>query len=33
MIVMHEPPHCIDLHNEIIALRPEWYSKDDDKAP
>ncbi len=23
---------CIELHNEIVNLRPEWYSKDDDKG-
>ncbi len=23
---------CVDMHNEIIKLRPEWYSKDDDKG-
>lgn len=23
---------CIDLHNEIIKLKPKWYHKDDDKG-
>lgn len=23
---------CVDLHNEIIKLRPNWYHKDDDKG-
>lgn len=23
---------AVELHNEIVALRPEWYSKDDDKG-
>ncbi len=23
---------CIELHNEIVNLRPDWYSKDDDKG-
>lgn len=23
---------CVDLYNEIIALRPEWHSEDDDKG-
>lgn len=23
---------CVDLHNEIIKLRPSWYNKDDDKG-
>ncbi len=32
MIVCMSRRICIDLHNEIIALRPEWYSKDDDKG-
>lgn len=23
---------CIELHNEILRLRPDWYNKDDDKG-
>src|SRR5208337_4737359 len=23
---------CVDLHNEAIKLKPEWYNKDDDKG-
>ena len=23
---------CVDLHQEIIRLRPKWYHKDDDKG-
>jgi type I restriction enzyme R subunit len=32
MIVCMSRRICIDLHNEIIKLKPEWYSKDDDKG-
>lgn len=32
MIVCMSRRICIDLHNEIVKLRPEWYSKDDDKG-
>jgi len=23
---------CVDLHNEIVKLRPQWYDKDDEKG-
>lgn len=32
MIVCMSRRICVDLHNEIIKLKPEWYSKDDDKG-
>ncbi|MBW1823580.1 MAG: type I restriction endonuclease subunit R [Deltaproteobacteria bacterium] len=32
MIVCMSRRICIDLHNEIIKLRPQWYHKDDDKG-
>ncbi len=32
MIVCMSRRICMDLHNEIIKLKPEWYSKDDDKG-
>jgi len=32
MIVCMSRRICIDLHNEIIKLKPEWYNKDDDKG-
>ncbi|MCX7785709.1 MAG: type I restriction endonuclease subunit R [candidate division WOR-3 bacterium] len=32
MIVCMSRRICIDLHNEIIKLRPEWYHQDDDKG-
>jgi type I restriction enzyme R subunit len=32
MIVCMSRRICIDLHNEIIKLRPGWYHKDDDKG-
>lgn len=32
MIVCMSRRIAIDLHNEIIKLKPEWYHKDDDKA-
>jgi type I restriction enzyme, R subunit len=32
MIVCMSRRICIDLHNEIIKLKPEWYSPDDDKG-
>ncbi|MCX5698648.1 MAG: type I restriction endonuclease subunit R [Candidatus Omnitrophica bacterium] len=32
MIVCMSRRICIDLHNEIVKLRPEWYSKDDKKG-
>ena len=32
MIVCMSRRICIDLHNEIIKLRPGWYNKDDDKG-
>jgi len=32
MIVCMSRRICIDLHNEIKKLRPEWYNKDDDKG-
>ncbi len=32
MIVCMSRRICIDLHNEIIKLRPDWYNKDDDKG-
>ena len=32
MIVCMSRRICIELHNEIIKLRPDWYDKDDDKG-
>ncbi|MFN3603444.1 MAG: type I restriction endonuclease subunit R [Leptonema sp. (in: bacteria)] len=32
MIVCMSRRICIDLYNEIIKLRPEWHSEDDDKG-
>ena len=32
MIVTMSRRIAVDLHNEIIALRPDWYGKDDDKG-
>lgn len=32
MIVCMSRRICIDLHNEIIKLRPKWYHEDDDKG-
>lgn len=32
MIVCMSRRICVDLHKEIIKLKPEWYSKDDDKG-
>lgn len=32
MIVCMSRRICIDLHNEIVKLKPEWYSKDDNKG-
>ena len=32
MIVCMSRRICIDLHNEIVRLRPKWYHKDDDKG-
>ncbi|MCK4730152.1 MAG: type I restriction endonuclease subunit R [Candidatus Aenigmarchaeota archaeon] len=32
MIVCMSRRICIDIHREIIKLRPEWYNKDDDKG-
>ena len=32
MIVCMSRRICIDLHNEIVKLKPAWYSKDDDKG-
>jgi len=32
MIVCMSRRICIDLHNEIVKLRPKWYHKDDDKG-
>ena len=32
MIVCMSRRICVELHNEIIRLRPEWYHKDDDKG-
>jgi len=32
MIVCMSRRICIDLHDEIIKLRPKWYHKDDDKG-
>jgi type I restriction enzyme R subunit len=32
MIVCMSRRICIELHNEIVKLRPEWYHRDDDKG-
>ncbi|MFA5856887.1 MAG: type I restriction endonuclease subunit R, partial [Candidatus Pacearchaeota archaeon] len=32
MIVCMSRRICVDLHNEIVKLKPEWYNKDDDKG-
>ena len=32
MVVCMSRRICIDLHDEIIRLRPQWYHKDDDKG-
>jgi len=32
MIVCMSRRICVDLHQEIIKLRPDWYHKDDDKG-
>lgn len=32
MIVCMSRRICVDLHNEIIKLKPEWYDKDDEKG-
>ena len=32
MIVCMSRRICIDLHNEIVKLKPEWHHKDDDKG-
>jgi len=32
MIVCMSRRICVDLHNEIIKLRPDWYKKDDDEG-
>jgi type I restriction enzyme R subunit len=32
MIVCMSRRICIEVHNEIVRLRPEWYHKDDDKG-
>ena len=32
MIVCMSRRICVDLHNEIVKLKPEWYSKEDDKG-
>jgi len=32
MIVAMSRRIAIELHNEIVKLRPEWYSKDDDRG-
>ncbi|MBL7130391.1 MAG: type I restriction endonuclease subunit R [Candidatus Omnitrophica bacterium] len=32
MIVCMSRRICIDLHNEIVRLKPKWYHKDDDKG-
>ena len=32
MIVCMSRRICIDLHNELVKLKPEWYDKDDDKG-
>ena len=32
MIVCMSRRICVELHNEIVKLRPEWYHQDDDKG-
>jgi type I restriction enzyme R subunit len=32
MIVCMSRRICIELHNEIVKLRPEWYHRDDDRG-
>lgn len=32
MIVCMSRRICVDLHNEIVKLRPEWYDEDDEKG-
>jgi type I restriction enzyme R subunit len=32
MIVCMSRRICVDLHNEIVELKPEWYGKEDDKG-
>lgn len=32
MIVCMSRRICVDLHNEIIKLKPEWYNKEDDRG-
>ena len=32
MVVCMSRRICIDLHNEIVKLKPEWYHKDDNKG-
>ncbi|MDD2889336.1 MAG: type I restriction endonuclease subunit R [bacterium] len=32
MIVCMSRRICVDLHNEIVKLKPEWYHKNDDKG-
>ncbi|MDP3027180.1 MAG: type I restriction endonuclease subunit R [Nanoarchaeota archaeon] len=32
MVVCMSRRICVDLHNEIVRLKPEWYNKDDDKG-
>jgi len=32
MVVCMSRRICVELHNELVKLRPEWYSKDDNKG-
>ena len=32
MIVCMSRRICVDLHNEIVKLRPEWHNEDDEKG-
>ena len=32
MVVCMSRRICVELHREIVALRPEWQSEDDDKG-
>ena len=32
MVVCMSRRICIELHNEIVKLKPGWYDKDDDKG-
>jgi type I restriction enzyme, R subunit len=32
MIVCMSRRICVDLYNEIVKLRPEWHSDDDDRG-